>query len=88
VLAGTCSLTACAHILNRVEYIKWISLATCITRYYFRENILKKHVFKDSRLKNDSKFSCMFQHDQARAHMETATTELLEEYNINFIEWT
>jgi hypothetical protein len=29
----------------------------------------------------------MFQHDQARALMATATTELLEEYSINFIEW-
>jgi transposase len=30
----------------------------------------------------------MFQHDQARAHMATATRELLEEYNINVIEWS
>jgi transposase len=37
--------------------------------------------------KNDSYFSGMFQHNQARAHMATAITELLEEYNINFIEW-
>jgi hypothetical protein len=29
----------------------------------------------------------VFQHDQARAHTETATTQLLEENNINFIEW-
>jgi hypothetical protein len=29
----------------------------------------------------------MFQHDQAKAHMATAITELLEEFNINVIEW-
>jgi hypothetical protein len=29
----------------------------------------------------------MFQHDQARAHMVTATRELLEEYNVNVIKW-
>jgi hypothetical protein len=34
-----------------------------------------------------SKFSVMFQHDQARADMTTATRELLEEYNISFIAW-
>jgi hypothetical protein len=28
----------------------------------------------------------MFQNDQTRAHMATATRKLLEEYNINFIE--
>ncbi len=29
----------------------------------------------------------MFQLDQARVHIATANTEILEEYNINFIEW-
>jgi hypothetical protein len=48
---------------------------------------MKKHVLTDQRLKNDSKFGGMFQHDQARAHMATAITELLEEYNNNVIEW-
>jgi hypothetical protein len=29
----------------------------------------------------------MYHHDPAKAHMATATRELLEEYYINFIEW-
>jgi hypothetical protein len=44
-------------------------------------------MYNDGRLKKDSDFGGMFQHDQAMAHMATETRELLEEYNINFIEW-
>jgi hypothetical protein len=55
----------------------------------YRENILKKHVLNDQRfLKMIQIFSGMSQHGQSsRAHMVTATTKLLEEYNICFIEW-
>ncbi len=62
-----------------VEPIKWTSLATWINGDYYRENILKKHVLNDQRLKNDSNSGGVFQHDQARAHMATAIRELLEE---------
>ncbi len=57
---------------------------TWINGEYYRQNILKKYVLND---KNDSNFSGMFQHDQTRAHIATASRELLEEYNINVIEW-
>jgi hypothetical protein len=74
-------------IISSIEYIKWISLATWIIRDYNSENILKKYLSNDQYLKNNLKFSCIFQHDQGRAHMATATTELLKEYNFNFIEY-
>jgi transposase len=54
---------------------------------YYRENILKKYVLNKWRLKNGSDFGGMFQHDQARAHMATAIKDLLEEFNVNIIEW-
>ncbi len=56
-----------------------------INGQYYRENILKKYVLSD---KNGSKFGGgIFQHNQTRVHMETAIKDLLEEYNINVIEW-
>jgi transposase len=67
-----------------VDRIKWTSSGTWIYGEYYHENILKKYILND---KNDSDFGDMFQHDQARAHMATETRELLEEYNINVIEW-
>ncbi len=67
--------------------MKWTSSGTWINGKYYRENILKKYILNNWRLKNDSDFGSVFQHDQARAHMATATTELLEEYNFNVIEW-
>ncbi len=72
---------------KRVDCIKWTSSGTWINGEYYRENILKKYECNNGRLKNDSDFGGMFQHDQARAHMATATKDLLEEYNINVIEW-
>jgi hypothetical protein len=47
---------------------------------------MKKFVLNNWRLKNDSDFSGMFQHDQDRAQMATTTRELLKEYNIKVIE--
>ncbi len=52
---------------------------------YYRENIVKKFILND---KNDSDFGGMFQHDQARAHMATPNKDLLDEYNINVIQWS
>jgi hypothetical protein len=66
-----------------VDRIKWKSSGTWINGKCYRQNILKKYVLND---KNDSDFDGMFQHDQATAHMATATKDLLEEYSINFIE--
>jgi hypothetical protein len=72
---------------KRVDCIKCTSLGTWINGEYYRENLLKKYVYNKKRLKNDSDFGSMFQHDQARTHILTETRELLEEYNINVIEW-
>jgi hypothetical protein len=66
-----------------VDRIKSTSSGTWINGEYYRENILKKYVLNNWRLKKDSDFGGMFQHDQARAYMATETRELLEEYNIN-----
>jgi hypothetical protein len=39
-------------------------------------------------LKMVPKFGDMFQHDQARSlTLPTSTTELFEEFNVNFLEW-
>ncbi len=71
-----------------VDRIKWTNSGTWINGEYYRQTILKKYECNNGGLKNDSDFGSMFQHDQARAHMATATKDLLEEYNINVIEWS
>jgi hypothetical protein len=43
-----------------VDRIKWTSFATWINGEYYRENIVKKYVCNNGRLKNDSDFGGMF----------------------------
>jgi hypothetical protein len=62
-----------------VEQIKSTSSGTWINGDYYHENILKKPLLNDQHLKNDSDFGGIYQHDQARARMATATREFLEE---------
>lgn len=41
----------------------------------------------DKRFEINGEIGAMFQHDQAAAHMATATYNLLDEHEVNVIEW-
>ncbi len=45
---------------KRVDFIKWTSSGTWINGEYYHENLLKKYVYNNGRLKNDSDFGGMF----------------------------